>query len=105
MKTKALTETEKRIFIAEAAGWVKVRQHWEKGGESAYCNDSHAHKQLPDYLHSLDAISGVVIDSDPLTAAKTTHELGKIADAHGVTFCECLPEWWAEAYAKARNLW
>lgn len=60
MKIESLTDEQKRIAIAEACGWIKVRQHWEKqeNGEtvSAYCNDSHAHRQLPDYLNDLNAI-------------------------------------------------
>jgi len=51
------TDGELRVRIAELCGWVKVRAHWEKDGESAYCNDSHCHRQLPNYPGSLDAMA------------------------------------------------
>lgn len=51
-----MTDQQIRIALAEGCGWIKVREHWEKDGQSAFLNDCIHYQQLPDYAKSLDAM-------------------------------------------------
>lgn len=51
-----MTPQQINIAIAEACGWIKVRQHWERNGEMRWNNDALHYLQLPDYCHDLDAM-------------------------------------------------
>ena len=76
--------------LAEFCGWVPVRAHWEKEGESAYQNDSHCHRQLPAYTANRDAAQEAVAKlSYPkrlMYAEILMHEVGRYPIG-------CIPDW------------
>lgn len=55
-----MTPDAQRVAITEAVGWKRVRNHWEKGEETVFCNDNIHHAQLPNYPEDLNAIAQAV---------------------------------------------
>jgi len=50
-----MTQEEKRILLAEAAGWTKVHESWTGQKKACIPNDSQR-LPLPDYFHDLNAV-------------------------------------------------
>lgn len=55
-KIDSLSPDQIRVMIAEAVGWVKVREHWRKGDDVVFLNHSCNHQQLPDYPTDANAV-------------------------------------------------
>lgn len=120
-----MTEQEQRIAIAEACGWKGCAESpWTKGECVGYppgtqpCNS--LPRQLPDYLHDLNAMQQVVIEL--ICGDKETEKaflkafndcIDGYADSEDVPcICEwevamlCAPVWvWAKATLVAIGKW
>ena len=100
-----MTPEAQRIAISESCGWVRVRSHWEKGDDSAYLNDSHCHRQLPDYLTDLNAMNAaekiLLAKHLPCYDVEITNVIGREIMSKGVSPLAGIYEWHATAAQRA----
>lgn len=103
-KLSSLTNDAMRVLVAEAMGWIKVRQHWEKDDVSAYLNDSHCHTQLPNFPGDLNACAKMEQTLTPEEQAEYSRHLASNNDCQIYALYHATAEQRVRAYLVAKGL-